>query len=176
MSEGQRQRDEIACDEEWFAGVCERSAEIDTARIKRTLRIALEERWLAGHVPCDVPVGLSARTRQAVREALLAAQGGDQGRIRVIRLRSWIGGGLAVAAAICFAVVGPWKGSTPPVESELSFARVFEEFQVDGELDQELNRLRDAFLELDQSVAGGWGEDFWEEKVEDALDQSEGGV
>jgi len=178
MSDVQRQRDEIARDEEWFAGVCGRSAEIDAARIKRVVRIAIEEQWLAGQVSHDAPAELSARTRRAVREALLEAQGGagNQGRNRVIRLWAWVGSGLAAAAAITFAVLGPWNTTPQSVENELSFAAVFEEFQDDGELDQELNRLRDAFLELDQTVAQGWGEDFWGEGVDDASAQSEDGV
>ena len=193
VTDERRQREELERDEQWFAGVCERSAEavnlaepltggsaIDTARIKRTVQIAVEELWLAGHVPHDVPAGLADRTRRAVREALTEAPSGagNRGRSRVIRVWAWVGGGLATAAVIGLAVIGS-RNLTPTADSDdaaMNFATAFEEFQDDDELDQELSELRDAFMEMDQSVAKGWGEDLWEEPADEASVQTEDGV
>mgnify|MGYP001568376068 CR=1 FL=1 len=193
VTDEQRQREELERDEQWFAGVCERSAEavnlaepltggsaIDTARIKRTVRIAVEELWLAGHVPHDVPAGLAARARRAVQEALTEAPSGagNQGRTRGIRVWAWVGGGLAAAAVIGLAVIGS-RNLTPTADSDdaaMNFATAFEEFQDDDELDQELSELRNAFSELDRIVAHGWGEDLWEEPVDEASDQTEDGA
>ena len=189
----QRQREEIERDEQWFAGVCERSAEgvnlaepltggsaIDTARIKRFVRIAVEELWLAGKVPDDVPAGLAGRARRAVRETLTEAPRGtgNQGRTRVVRLWAWVGGGLAAAAVIGLAVIGS-RNLSPAADSDdaaMDFATAFEEFQDDDELDQELSELRDAFSELDQAVAHGWGDEPWEEPVDESSDRAEDGV
>jgi len=189
----QRQREEIERDEQWFAGVCERSGEavnlaepltggsaIDSARIKRTVRIAVEELWLAEHVGHDVPAGLAASARRAVREALTEAPrgAGNQGRTRVIRIWAWVGGGLAAAAVIGLAVIGS-RNLTPTADSDdaaMNYTTAFEEFPDNEELDQELGELRDAFSELDQTVVQGWGEDWWEEPADEASDQTEDGV
>lgn len=178
MTDRQFQQEEIDRDEQWLAGVCERSAEIEVARIKRVVRIAVEEQWLAGHVPLDTPSGLPARARRVVQEALSDAPGGTgiRGRTRVIRSWAWVGTGLAAAAAIAFAVVGSWSMAPQSEEAEVSFASAFEDFQIDEELDQELSRLRDAFSKLDQSVAQGWGEDLWEESADETSEQSEDGA
>lgn len=178
MTDGQQQRDEIARDEQWLAGVCERSAEIDTTRIKRAVRIAVSEQWLTGHVPHDAPAGLPDRARRVIREALSDALGGVgmRRRARIIRVWARVGGGLAAAAAITFAVVGSWNMTSRPDETELSFATAFEEFQTDEELDQELSKLRDALSELDRTVVHGWGEDQWEEPVDLTADQTEDGA
>ena len=180
VTDEQRQREEIERDEQWFAGLCERSVEINTSRIKRTVQIAVEEQWLAGHVPHDVPAGLADRTRQAVREALIEAPSGagDQGRNRVMRVWSWVGGGLAVAATIGLAVIGS-RNLTPTVEFDdatMNYATAFEEFQDDDALDQEISKLRDAFMEMDQTVSKGWGEDLWEEPADEASVQTDDGV
>jgi len=193
VTDEQRQREELERDEQWFAGVCERSAEavnfaepltggsaVDTARIKRIVRIAVEEHWLAGHVGHDVPAGLTASARRAVREALTEAPGGSgkQGRSRVIRVWAWVGSGLATAAVIGLAVIGLSNG-TRTVEFDdatITYATAFEEFQDDDELDQELSKLRDAFSELDQAVAQGWGAELWEEPIDETSDQAGDGV
>jgi len=180
VTDEQRQREELERDEQWLAGVCERSAEIDPSWIKRTVRIAVEEQWFAVHDANDVPAELSARTRRAVREALTDAPcgAGNRGRTRVIRAWTWVGGGLAAAATIGLAVVGSWNRTSKPraEEVDLTFAAAFEEFQDDEELDLELSELRDAFSKLDQSVANGWGEDLWEEPVDETSDRAEDGV
>ena len=144
-------------------------------------RIAIEEQWLAGNVvTSDVPAGLPARVRGAVLEALADARSGDRnrGRTRSIRIWAWVGGGLAAAAAIGVVVVGSRNLTTTRdlEEPTISFASAFEEFQDEEKLDQELSRLRDAFLELDQTVARGWGEDPWEQPVDEASDVTEDGV
>ncbi len=189
----EQQREEIERDEQWFAGVCDRSTEavnfaerltggsaVDTARIKQTVRIAVEELWFAGHVPHDIPAGLADRTRRAVREAMteVPCGTGDQGRTRVMRVWAWVGGGLAVAATIGLAVIGS-RNFTPTADSDdaaMNYATTFEEFQDDDELDQELSELRNAFMKMDQSVANGWGEDLWEEPADEASVQTEDGV
>lgn len=193
MTDEQRQREELERDELWFAGVCERSAEavnfaepltggsaVDTARIKRTVRIAVEEQWLAGHVPHEVPAGLADRARRAVREALTEAPSstGNQGRTRVIRVWAWVSGGLATAAVIGLAVIGS-RNLTPTADSDdaaMNYATAFEKFQDNEELDQELSELREAFSKLDQTVAHGWGEDLWEEPEDESSDQTEDGA
>ncbi len=180
MTDERRQREELERDEQWFAGVCERSAEIDTARINRTVRIAVEELWLAGQVPHHVPVGLSARVRRAVREALTEApcDAGNRGQTRLIRVLAWAGGGLAAAAVIGLAVIGT-RSPTPRDDSDdvtVNYATTFEEFQDDDELDQELSELRDAFSELDQTVAHGWGDEPEDESIDETSDPTEDGV
>lgn len=193
VTDEQRQGEEIERDEQWFAGVCERSAEavnfaepltggsaVDTARIKRTVRIAVEELWLADHVGHDIPAGLADRARRAVREALTEAPCGvgNQGRTRVIRVWAWVGGGLAAAAVIGLAVIGS-RNLTPTADSDnaaMVFATAFEEFQDDDKLDQELSELRDALSKLDQTVAHGWGDEPWEEPVDETSDRAEDGV
>ena len=86
---------------------------------------------------------------------------------------------MAAAAAIGLAVIGSWN-LTPTPDSEeaaMSFTAAFEGFQKDDEeLDQELSRLRDAFYELDQTVAHGWGDEPWEEPVDETSDRAEDGV
>jgi len=205
VTDEQRQREEIERGEQWFAGVCGPSAGIDTARIKQAMRIAVEELWLAGQVPQDVPEGLTVHARRAVREALRESpcDAGDQGRtrrfrvwrwvgerqilrfaqddtrrMRVVRAWAWIGGGLAAAAAIGLAVIGPRHASPTvhPDDAALNLAVVFEEFQDDEELDQELSELREAFSELDRIVAQDWGEDLWEEPADEAPDPTEDGA
>ena len=180
MTDEQRQREELERDEQWFAEVCERSGEIDSTRIKRTVRIAVEEFWLAGHVPHDVPARLAASARRAVREALTESTGGaaNQKRPRVIRVWAWVGSGLAAAALIGLAVIGS-RHLMPTTDSDvaaMNYAAAFEEFQDDDELDQELSELRDAFSELDQAVAQGWGDEPWEEPVDETSDQAKDGV
>ena len=180
VTDEQRQREELERDEQWFAEVCERSAEIDCARIKRTVRIAVEELWLAGHVSHDVPAGLAARTQRAVREALTDSPcgAGNQGRPRAIRVWAWVGCGLAAAAVIGLAVI-ELRNLTPtadPDDAAMNFAAAFEEFPNEEVLDQELSELRDAFSELDQTVAQGWGDEPWEEPVDETSDRAEDGV
>jgi hypothetical protein len=71
------------------------------------------------------------------------------------------------------------RNLTPTVDSDdaaMNYATTFEEFPGNEELDQELSKLRDAFSELDQSVAKGWGEDLWEEPADEASVQTEDGV
>jgi len=180
VTDEHRQRDELERDEQWFAGFCERTAEIDTTRIKRSVRIAADELWLAGHAPHDVPAGLAARARQAVRGALTEelSGAGNRGRTRVIRAWAWVGGGLAAAAMIGLAVIG--AGYLAPTadsyDETINYALAFEEYPDDDELDQELSELRDAFSELDQAVAQGWGDESWEEPVDETSDQAEDGV
>lgn len=180
MNDAKRQREEVDRDEQWLAGVCERSAEIDPARIKRAVRVAIEEQWLARNLSPDAPAGLSRRARHAVREALAAApRAGVRGHRRVVRVWAWIGGGLAAAAAVVLTVFGPWRAAGPSDgdEASTSFVSAFEEFKdEDEELDQELSQLRAAFSEFDQTVANGWGEESWEEPVEKASDPTGGGV
>lgn len=180
MTDGQRQREEMERDEQWFAEVCERSAAIDCTRIKRAVRIAVEELWLAGQVPRDVPAGLTTHARQAVREALTEAPRGTglQGRTRRIRVWAWVGGGLAAAAVIGLAVIG-LRNLTPTADSPdavINLATAFEEVPDDEELDRELAELRDAFSELDRTVAQGWSEEPWEEPVDDSSVPTEDGV
>lgn len=178
MSDSQSKQEAIERDEQWLAGACERSAEIDVARIKRVVRIAVQQQWLAGQVSHDAPAELPTRARRVVREVLSDAPrgAGIGGRTPHFRSWVWIGTGLAAAAVIVFAVVGSWDPVPQSDEVELSFVAAFEDSQLDEELDQELSRLRDAFLELDQSVAQGWDEDLWEESVDETSDQSEDGV
>lgn len=180
VNDDQRQLEELERDEQWFAGVCERSGEIDSTRIKQSVRIAVEELWLAGHVPNDVPAGLTASARRAVRDALTQAPSGagNQTLIRVIRVRTWVSGCLATAAVIGLAVIGS-RNLIPSADSNdatMIFAAAFEEFQDDDELDQELSELRDAFSELDQTVARGWGDEPWEESVDESSDRADDGV
>ena len=180
MNDAKRQREELDRDEQWLAGVCERSAEIDPARIKRAVRVAVEEQWLARNLSPDAPAGLSRRARHAVRQALATVpRAGVRGHRRVVRVWAWIGGGLAAAAAVTLTVFGPWRAAGPSDgdEASTSFVSAFEEFkEEDGELDQELSQLRAAFAEFDQTVAKGWSEESWEEPVEKASDLTEGGV
>ena len=180
MNDAKRQREEVECGEQWLAGVCERSAEIDPARIKRAVRVAIEEQWLARNLNADAPAGLSTRARHAVREALAGApRAGVRGNRRVVRVGAWIGGGLAAAAAVVLTVVGPWRAAGPSSgdEASTSFVSAFEEFKDEDEaLDQELSHLRAAFHEFDQTVAKGWGEESWEEPVDEASDLTEDGV
>ncbi|MFH1110218.1 MAG: hypothetical protein V1790_13645 [Planctomycetota bacterium] len=180
MNDSERQRGEIERDEQWLAGVCERSAEIDPARIKRAVRVAIEEQWLARNLSPDAPAGLSRRARHAVQEALAAApRAGLRGHRRVVRVWAWIGGGLAAAAAVVLTVLGPWRlaATSDGDEASTSFVSAFEEFKDEDEaLDQELSQLRAAFYEFDQTVANGWGEESWEEPVDEASDLTEDGV
>ena len=179
MNDSKRQQEEIERDERWLAGVCERSAEIDPAPIKRAVRVAIEEQWLTRNLSLEAPAGLSTRARQAVRDALAASRVGVLGHRRVIRVWAWIGGGLAAAAAIALTVFGPWRmaGTLDGDEASTNFVSAFEEFKDDdGDLDQELSRLREAFTELDQTVAHGWGDESWEEPVDEASDSAKDGV
>jgi len=179
MNDAMRQGEEVDRGEQWLAGVCERSAEIDAARIKRAVRVAIEEQWLARNLSPDAPAGLSRRARHAVREALAAARAGVRGHRGVVRVWAWIGGGLAAAAAVALTVFGPWRiaGTSDGDEASTSFVSAFEEFKdEDEELDQDLSQLRAAFYEFDQTVAKGWGEESWEEPVDEASDLTEGGV
>ena len=180
MNDAKRQREEVDRDEQWLAGVCERSAEIDPARIKRAVRVAIEEQWLARNLSPDAPAGLSRRARHAVREALATTpRAGVRGRRGVVRVWAWIGGGLAAAAAVVLTVVGPWRmaATSDGDEASTSFVGAFEEFKDEDEaLDQELSQLRAAFYEFDQTVANGWGEESWEEPVDETSDLTEDGV
>jgi hypothetical protein len=180
MNDAKREREEIDRDEQWLAGVCERSAEIDRARIKRAVRVAIEEQWLARNLSPDAPAGLSRRARHAVREALATApRAGVRGHRRVLHVWAWIGSGLAAAAAVALTVFGPWRmGATSDGdEASTSFVSAFEEFKNEDEaLDQELSHLRAAFYEFDQTVAKGWGEESWEEPVDETSDPTEDGV
>jgi hypothetical protein len=180
MNDAKRQREEIDRDEQWFAGVCERSVEIDAARIKRAVRVAIEEQWLARNLSPDAPAGLSRRARHAVREALATApRAGVRGHRGVVRVWAWIGGGLAAAAAITLMVFGPWRmaATSDGDEASTSFVSAFEEFKDEDEaLDQELSQLQAAFYEFDQTVANGWGEESLEEPVDEASDLTEDGV
>ena len=175
MTDEKRQREDIERDEQWLAGVCERSTEIDTGRIKRAVRITVEEQWFRGNIPSDVPAGLPGRVRRVIQETLADTPvgAGNQVQPRVIRLWGWVGGGLAAAAAIGLLVVGSWKTPQPSHTDDagISFAAAFEEFQDNEELDQELDRLRDSFSVLDQ-----WSEDPWEEPIDETSDPTEDGV
>ena len=179
MNDSKRQQEEIERDKQWLAGVCERSAEIDPARIKRAVRVAIEEQWLTRNLSLDAPAGLSTRARHAVRDALAVRRAGVRGRRQVIRVWAWIGGGLAAAAGITLTVVRPWEATRTREEDQavVSFVTALEEFKDEGEdLDQELSRLREAFSELDQTVAHGWGEESWEDPVDETSDSAEDGA
>ncbi len=171
MTDEQRQLEQIAAHEQWLAEICQKSEPIDTTRIKQAVRIAVQEQWLAGKVASDVPAGLPERVRHAVRATL------TENRSRRIPLWGWIGGGLAVAAAIGLAVIGPWRSMSPleSADEEISYSAAFESL-IDEELDEELDSLRDAFSALDQTVSNGWGEDPWDQPLEETPDLSEDGV
>ena len=182
VNDSKRQQEEIERDLQWLAGVCERSAEIDPARIKRAVRMAIEEQWLTRNLSLDVPAGLSTRARQAVRDALAPASAPLVqvcGHRRVTHVWAWIGGGLAAAAAITLTVfgLGRMAGTRDGDETSTNFVSAFEEFKDEyGDLDRELSRLREAFSELDQTVAHGWGDESWEEPVDEASSSAGDGV
>ena len=179
MKETRRQQEEIERDEHWLGGICERSAEIDAAPIKRAVRVAIEEQWLSGNLRVDAPTELAPRARQAVRGALAERHSHTYRHGGVVRVGAWMGGGLAAAAAVILSVVRPWETAPTPVEDEAvaSFVTALEESsEQDEDLDQELGRLREAFSELDQTVARGWGDESLDDSTEETSDSAEDGV
>ena len=170
MTDEERQRIEIARDEQWLAGVCESSESIDTKRIKQRVRIEIGERWLDGQVSDEVPAGIAARVRQRVRRAVRAEQAGvvdDPGHSlrRRRRLFVSIGGAVGIAAAITVAWIGlgpaELSPTEPETEMELLFANAFEQFE-DDEFDVYLSGLRDDLTQLAAGSADGALDDMLE--------------
>ncbi len=153
--------------ERWFREVCPAPPDVERSAIRRRVRVALDEQWLATRLIHDAPPDLADRAKSRVREALRETTGSSS-RIQAVRGRGsrlawWVGGGLSAAAAVGLAVV-VLRSPTESVGAEaVSFVSAFELFDEDG-FDGELARLRDVFLAADEGLEH-WGDSLdadWE--------------
>ncbi len=141
-------------DEQWFAGMCDKPTDFDVTRIKRHVRIAVEERWFAQQMGVGVPLGLAGRMRGAVRESVAV----PQSRRRMLRFSLWSGAGLSAAAVLAIAFVqGPWRSTEVGEEdADVGYAAAFAQYVSEDAFDRELDELRGALSDYDTAEDGSW--------------------
>lgn len=158
MSDMDRIKQEIAENERWLAGVCPRSAPLDTTRIRQTVEIVVQEQWFAQNDSTTMQGVAVERVKRAIRGELAAKRR---------RRRPWIGaaGGLSAAAMIAVAVftakapVAPQINTVATVSLVAAFGTLDE---WDNALDAEISSLREALGAVDGSTAVADESDAWD--------------
>jgi hypothetical protein len=130
--------DDIRRDEAWLRSVSADPVACDAERIKLSVRVAMDESWLAGQVAETAPVGLQARLRERIASELsgmaaTSAGGAEIGRSckgsrSPARLPRWASAIVGMAACLMLAVlVGPFAPSTPASFSAVDAFLVYDD-------------------------------------------------
>lgn len=154
-------RDAIDRDEQWLGDLCDSTDPMDTASIKRRVRVEIGERWLAEQLHDADSGDIKRRVRDGVRSAIQAERA-RRSPHRALRLVLAIGGPVGIAAAVAFFMALPKSPIVPsgPTTIEAGYADAFEAYTLD-DFDLSLTELSD---DLDHLVADGtlfeWDSDF----------------
>lgn len=167
MTDERTQRERIEQEEQWFSRNCERSVAVDTAEIKKRIRVEINERWLARELGDDASSDLALRVRSHLRTHVVPLSGDAalpdrSSGGRVYRLCVFAAGALGAAAAVAWIWTGFLQSAPPSVDKavETSYADAFEQFSTD-DFDESLSDLG---TELERFAAKGmslsWDEDM----------------
>ncbi len=158
----------------WFRDVCQDTDCPDVDRIKRHVRIAVNEKWLATELASEVPATLADDAKRRTRQALSETNDRPSIRRAVNAHRAWRWAGVgALAAAACLVMIVRVNRSRP-TEDSLVFVSAFEQYEED-DLTLSLRALKDDVLDLEQNletqVSATFGNSVFDTLLDD-LDRS----
>lgn len=161
MTDDRATREAIERDELWLAERCVRSEPIDTAAIKRRVRVEIGERWLSDQMDESDGDDVARRVREGVHTAIHTERD-RRSPHRTLRFVLAIGGSVGIAAALALFWVLP-KSAIVPIPGttfDAGYADAFESYGQD-DFDTSLNELS---ADLDRLFADGtlfdWQSDF----------------
>ena len=158
MNDLDRIQQEVAEGERWFAGVCDPSPRLDTARIKQTVAVATQEAWLAGQDAGEIPSALSLRIKVGVRAELVRS------RHRPRRWSLWFLGASSAAAMVTVGVISFQRDDEVRLDDSTDTALVasFGALDdLDADFDAELSALQQAVGSLDGLGSTDESDDGW---------------
>lgn len=165
MSDMETIKREIADGERWLEQVCPRRSIFDATGVRQAVRLAVQEAWLARQDGGAMSDASMDRIKGAVRREVVSRT------LKVGRPRRWLwaAGSMSAAALIALAVFtaeAPVITKTPEVGGESLVANFGALDAWDATLDEEIDSLREALGELDDSKGDSWMTD-WETWGED---------
>ena len=179
--------------EAWFASVCADQTGPDLDRIKRHVRLAVNEQWLADELDQTSDSNVSADTKLCIRELLANTIGGQQHTppavlcdvtptsLRRTHTMQWLGAASLAAAACLLIAVAIQRTESPA--ANLVLVSAFEQYEEDdftqsiASLDQDLDELEAAWDHNESTVdANGYFEyvlDDLDTKLYEAQDKGD---
>jgi hypothetical protein len=188
MSSFEEQKREIERNELWLRRIAKEPEGLDVDLVKRHVEVAIQERWLLQQAEEPrLPRQLVARVRQRVRSELSEAgemAGGNGAELRrrhpLLRHGGWIGGLLAAAAVVAFALLVPvnrlqnvtivaGNANAQDNDPDLFYLDAFEDFtDTSDDFADQLAMLDEDLYELE--TAGVWEEsDVWQDETFEQL-------
>lgn len=179
MTDDLKTREDIEHGETWLAKLCARSEPVDVSAIKKRVRVAIGEKWLAQRLNDANDAQVTGRMRGKLRESIArASRAGAPEFLRSTHRLHWVAVSAVGVAAMLLITFGDLLGRATQIddvreEIEAPYANAFEQYEGD-EWDTSLGELSSEFESLVSASRSGVRLDTNAESAESSNDALDG--